>query len=151
MRQAPVPDLVPVYDLRFDPDHIRNVQQASLGTTGSGLTTDPWLFGSPDWWQALSEGRLETLEIRGVISRVFLSGHNDYEEFEIDDGQERSSWTRRTSDIPGNNLPRRELAKLYQEGSSARLFYTLYPFKMVTRGLGESSRCVLRIMISPAA
>jgi hypothetical protein len=145
-----VENRIQVYNLRFDDDHVFKVQSATLGTTGAGLVPDPHLFGSPDWWATIESGELPIHTITGTISRVFLSGHNDYPEFEIDSDGERSCWTRTTSSIPGCDLKRSELANLYRSGACVKLSYVEQRFKTPLPGVGECSKCVLEIWISPA-
>ena len=108
------------------------------------------LFGSSDWWANIESGELPTHTITGIISRVFLSGHNDYPEFEIDSDGERTCWTRTTSSIPGCDLTRRELANLYRSGARVNLTYVEQRFKTPLPGVGEHSKCVLEIWIAPA-
>jgi hypothetical protein len=52
------------------------------------------LFGSKDWWDAIKNGVIPKHKIVGVISRVYMSGHNDWPEFEIESIGEKTTWTR---------------------------------------------------------
>ena len=36
--------------------------------------------------------------MEGVLSRVYMSGHNDFAEFEVNDGVTKRSWARRGKD-----------------------------------------------------
>jgi len=86
------------YDLRKDMRHIKHVQKATLETERYGIVQDHGLFGSEDWWQAIQSGALPVQTIKGRISRVYMSGHNDFPEFEVDDGARKTSWERRGKD-----------------------------------------------------
>ena len=141
--------LVQIYDLRYDRAHIENVQKATSQTKDFGLISEHGLFGSEEWWKAVADGTIPTYTIEGVISRVFMSGHNDYEEFEVDDGTKKTCWTRQTSEIPGSSLSRSQMADLYKEGKSVRITYVKQKFKKAIPGLGKESECVLGIWVTP--
>jgi len=115
-----------------------------------GLIRDPHLYGSPAWWADVESGRIPIRVVSGTISRVFMSGHNDWPEFEIDTGRKKSCWNRATSDIPGSTRSRSQLADLYRAGASVELSYVEQRFKKPIPGLGETSKCVLEIWITPA-
>jgi hypothetical protein len=91
-------EFVKIYDLKQDHRKINLVQKATLETKDYGLVPEPALFGSPDWWRAVEENLIPVHTIEGIISRVYMSGHNDYPEFEIDDGQKKTQWTREGKD-----------------------------------------------------
>ena len=143
--------LTQIYSLREDRDHINAVQRATLETTDLGLVPDPWLFGSLDWWEGVGSGDIPIQTVVGQISHVFMSGHNDYPEFEIDDGASKTHWTRQTSEVPGSALSRRQMADLYREGARVRLSYVLQRFKKPLAGLGPHSKCVIEIWVEDAA
>src|SRR5664280_1126737 len=90
--------MIQVYDLRRDHRHIETVQHATQHTDRYGIVPDHGLFGSDEWWRAVSSGVLETHKVEGRISRVYMSGHNDFPEFEVDDGSSRTQWERRGDD-----------------------------------------------------
>ena len=143
--------LIQIYSLREDRDQVNRIQRATLETKDFGLIPDPWLFGSTEWWQALSTGAISVHTIVGQISRVFMSGHNDFAEFEIDDGESKTSWPRQTSKVTGSAMSRQEMADLYRDGARVRLSYVLQRFKGPVGGLGTHSKCVLEIWIENAA
>jgi hypothetical protein len=91
-------ELVKIYDLKQDHRRIGLIQKACLESKENGFITEHALFGSVDWWRAIEENVIPVHTIEGVISRVYMSGHNDYPEFEIDDGQEKTRWTREGKD-----------------------------------------------------
>jgi len=142
---------VQVYGLRFDDDYVSKVQSATLGATGAGLVPDPHLYGSAEWWASIESGNIPVRAITGTISRVFMSGHNDYPEFEIDSDGQKTCWTRTTSAIPDCDLTRGQLANLYRIGASVKLSYVEQRFKTPLKGVGEHSECILEIWIAPAA
>jgi len=83
-----------VYDLAQDKELVSKVQKATLETEDYGLVPEVALFGSEDWWDALTNGIIPKHKVIGVISRVYMSGHNDWPEFEIDSDGEKTTWTR---------------------------------------------------------
>jgi hypothetical protein len=90
------PDMIQVYDLRRDRKHVAHVQHATLHTDRFGVVPDHGLFGSDEWWQAISSGAIETHTIEGRISRVYMTGApgGNFPEFEVDDGSSRTQWAR---------------------------------------------------------
>ena len=85
MRRESVRPLVQVYGLRFDHDYVAKVQEATLNTADAGLLPEPHLYGSPEWWSTVETGGIPIHTVAGTISKVFMSGHNDWPEFEIDE------------------------------------------------------------------
>jgi hypothetical protein len=126
---------IKVYDLSDDEETIRLGQQAALNTEVFGLVPEVALFGSEEWWQAIEDGRIPRYEIHGVISRVFMSGHGDWPEFELEAGGEKSRWTRLAPDAP------------YRVGHEVRIEYVLQRSKKYW-GSREVKQ-VLRILIRP--
>ena len=143
--------LVQVYALRLDHDHVAKVQAATLGRGDAGLLPEPHLYGSPEWWSMVETGEIQVHTVRGSISKVFMSGHNDYPEFEIDQAGVKTRWTRETSEVPDSPFTRNQLAELYQPGAEVQLLYVLQRFKKPLKVLGEHSRCVIEIWLAPAA
>ena len=130
-------DLVKVYDLKADHTFISAVQKATLETGDYGLVPEHGLFGSPEWWQAINAGVIPTNTIEGVISRVYMSGHNDWPEFEINDGVDKTSWTREVNE--------RKDDAMYRVGKRVKLKYVKQKFK---KGWGSPySKNVLEIWI----
>lgn len=128
---------VKVYDLAEDEETIRLVQQATLNTEDFGLVPEIALFGSDEWWQAIQDGRIPIHEIHGVISRVFMSGHGDWPEFELQASGEKSRWTRLG---PEDH---------YRVGNEVRLEYVQQKAKKHWLGSREQKQ-VLRIFVRPA-
>ena len=131
---------VRIYDLRHDGDHVAAVQKATLSTTDFGLVPEHGLFGSDEWWQAVDSGEIPTHVSEGRISRVFMSGHNDYPEFTVGG----RSWTRQTSETTGGTLSRRAKAELFRVGSYARVLYVMQKSKRPDWGTHE---CAIEIAV----
>lgn len=125
-----------VYDFAEDQTQVRLMQQATLGPTDFGVSPQPALVGTPEWWRAIGEGRLPMRDLEGTISRVLWGSMGDWPEFELctSDGA-TSVWTREGD-------PSR-----YVEGLHLRLCYVLHPWKVPQEylGLGAASKIVLRI------
>jgi hypothetical protein len=122
-------ELVKIYDLKQDHRQIGLIQKATLETKDYGLVPEHALFGSPDWWRAVEENLIPVHTIEGIISRVYMSGHNDYPEFEIDDGQEKTRWTREGKDEAYVIGRRVKLKYVFQKPKKA--FGGKYPHEVV--------------------
>ena len=85
---------IKVYDLSEDRETIELIQKASLRTRDFGLVPEIALFGSDEWWAAVSDGRIPRHKIEGTINRLYMTGHGDWPEFEILSGDEVTRWTR---------------------------------------------------------
>jgi hypothetical protein len=104
----------PVYRLKDNATHVANVQKATLTTTEYGIEQTHGLFGSDEWWEHIVDGTLPVHTIRGTITRVFMSGHNDWPEFELSDNSgQLSRWTRETN--------RLEDAVFYEPGRAVEI------------------------------
>ena len=142
--------LIQVYDLHHDAKLIRDVQHATLHRDDAGLVPENGLFGSDEWWTAIENGVIPTIEINGVITSVFMSGHNDYAEFEINDADSKTSWARQVSATLDKTLTDEDKWRLYSEGNPVRLQYANQRFKKTFPGCSEFDRCVLSIWIASA-
>ncbi len=123
-----------VYDLAEDAETIALVQRATTKTEQFGLVPEIALFGSEKWWQAIEDGRIPMHDVTGVISRVFMTGHGDWPEFELDSGGEKTAWTRFGDPA------------LYVEGKHARVRYVLQKPRMRPVSRAEH-KIVLRIWV----
>lgn len=101
------------YDLRADRRRIDAVQRATLETDRCGIVPEHGLFGSDQWWAALRDGSLPIQTTEGRISKVYMAGHNDFPEFEVDDGSKKTSWERKGRD------------DLYVVGRAVRVEYVM--------------------------
>ena len=85
---------IKAYDLSDDDELVAKVQNATLNTTDFGLVPEIALFGSKEWWDAISSGLIQKHEIEGEITRVFVSGASSWPLFEIDSDGDVTIWTR---------------------------------------------------------
>ena len=106
-----------IYDIKYDPERIAMIQKASAETKEYGFIPTNGLFGTPTWWKAIEDGTVASHISEGTITRVFMSGHNDWPEFELSDGHEQARWTREGD------------AKAYIEGASVRIVYIIQQAK----------------------
>jgi hypothetical protein len=123
-----------VYDLATDEETIRLVQRATLTTKDFGLVPEVALYGSEDWWAAIADGRIPKHEARGTISRLFMSGHGDWPEFELNSDGTKTNWTR-----VGNQA-------LYAEGKEAKIEYVMQKPRKKWLGNQEQKE-VLRVLV----
>ena len=121
-------EFVKIYDLKRDSRKIGLIQKATLETKDYGLVPNPALFGSDDWWRAIENTEIPIHTIEGVISRVYMSGHNDFPEFEIDDGKELTKWTREGND--GRYAVGRRVRLMYVFQTPKRAFGSGSPHKV---------------------
>ena len=122
------------YDLARDEETVALVQRATLTTRDFGVVPDVALFGSNDWWMAIRDGRIQKHVVSGTISRLFMTGHGDWPEFELNSGGAKSNWTR-----VGDQ-------GLYAEGKEARVEYILQKPRRDVLGRGERKQ-VLRVVV----
>jgi hypothetical protein len=108
---------IKIYDIKDDKDLISQVQKATLETEDYGLVPEIALYGSQEWWDAINKGDIPRQEIIGTISRVYMTGHNDWPEFEVDSGEEKTSWTRKGND------------EFYETGRPVKLEYVVQKAK----------------------
>ncbi len=87
-----------VYDLREDTQALEEIQSGTLDTGDFGIVPEHGSIGSSEWWRAIEQGDFPAYALEGVISDVFLSEYHDYPQFEVDDGQHKSQWTRAGDD-----------------------------------------------------
>jgi len=85
-----------IYNLKNDHDRIKLIQDASADPSRRiGLKIENGLlFGTKEWFNAIDSGIIETHNENGIISKVYLSGHNDYPEFELENNGITTTWTR---------------------------------------------------------
>lgn len=128
-----------VYQLRGNQTYINHVQQASLYREDCGLRITHGLFGSDEWWNNIETGELPLICVKGTISRVYMSGMNDWPEFELVTSEgEKSRWTR--------EVDNREFDSYYREGFRVEVDYVIQRRKR-DLGIGLDSKCVIEIRI----
>jgi hypothetical protein len=123
-----------IYALRKDQRLIDLVQAATLETRDYGLVPTNGLFGSDEWWDAIETGELDVHFLEGTISRVYMSGHNDFPQFEIEARLNRSQWERKGDD------------SAYIVGKRVKVVYVEQLLKRGF-GVGRDHACVLEIWI----
>ncbi len=125
-----------IYDLLDDKRTIKLIQDATLNTKDFGLKPEHGLFGSEEWWEAIENGTIPKKVLEGVISRVYMSGHNDFPEFEVSarDGS-KTSWERQGYD------------KYYVVGKKIKMIYVVQKPKRPLRNQADRHKILLEIWI----
>jgi hypothetical protein len=123
------------YDLADDKDRIDATRRTTRSSSIFGLAPDVEDFGSQAWWQAIENGRIPRHAVSGVIIGLYMTGHGDWPEFEVDSAGIRTRWTRFGDQ------------SLYQQGREARIEYVELKTKNVLLGKTHQ-RCVLKILIN---
>jgi len=114
------------------------VQEASLDKKSHAgyRIENGLLFGTKDWFTAIEQDIIPKHMVKGVISRVYMSGHNDYPEFEVkSDEDETSTW------------PREGAESAYEVGKYVELIYVEQKYKRPTDITGPISQCIIQIKI----
>jgi len=64
--------------LSSNEDHIAEVQALSLNPSKPlmGLKATHGLYGSPEWWWSIKEGRIPTLRREGTITKLIFAGQD---------------------------------------------------------------------------
>lgn len=116
---------------------IRLIQNASKDkSSDSGLKIENGLLiGTKDWFKAIETGLIEKHTLKGAISRVYMSGHNDWPEFEIDCNGDISNWTREGID------------EHYEKGKRIEIDFVIQKFKRQIDILGSTTKQVIEIRI----
>ena len=127
-----------IYNLKRDNKRIKLVQEASLAKEPyAGYKIDNGLiFGTKEWFDGIEKGIIPKHIVKGVISKVYISGHNDYPEVEIENSNGKTIWTRFGNDVA------------YQVGKNIELTYVEQKYKRPTDVSGFISKCVIEVKIS---
>lgn len=130
-------ELISAYKFQEDKEAIKRLQEVSSDPKSDyGLKTENGLLiGTKEWFQATEDGLLSKETIRGTISKVYMSGHNDWPEFEMENESGKSTWTREGND------------KLYQVGKLIEIDYVIQKYKRPWDMLGPTTKKVLEIRI----
>lgn len=123
-----------IYRLKDDERKIKAIQDASLdkGSYAGYKIEKGLVFGSVEWFNAIENEIIPKHFIKGTISRVYMSGHNDYPEFEILSNGLKSIWG-----IAGG-------VQEYEVGNNIELVYVEQKFKRY----GAISKCIIEIKIA---
>ena len=130
-------ELISVYKFQEDKEAIKRLQEVSSDTKSVyGLKTENGLLiGTKEWFQATEDGRLSKETIRGTISKMYMSGHNDWPEFEMENESGKSTWTREGND------------QLYLVGKLIEIDYVIQKYKRPWDMLGPTTKQVVEIRI----
>jgi hypothetical protein len=128
----------PIYILKGDVQRIKLIQEASLDKNSHGgyKAINGLLFGTKEWFEAIEKEIITKHLVKGVISKVYMSGHNDYPEFEIESENGKTVW------------PRFGYDAAYQVGRKIELVYVEQVYKRPTDITGHISKCVIEIRIA---
>ena len=126
-----------IYNIKKDRQRIEKLQHASLDNSlNSGYKIEnDLLIGSAKWFEAIENGQIKKRNIKGTISRIYMTGHNDYPEFEVDSQDGKTTWTREG------------IESAYVVGRQVEVIYVEQKFKRPIAILGSISKCVLLINI----
>ncbi len=80
-----------IFDIREDKR--TNLIQERIKKGDKSYRTNWGLFGTDDWLDNLHNDNLIIL-IQGTISKLIMTGHNDFPEFEIESGTEKFQFER---------------------------------------------------------
>ena len=86
-----------MYDVRQGAETVKATQRTTRETDGGLALANGLLCYSDEWFNAVETGQLPSEMLEGVITRVFMSGHNDWPEFELEANGARTRWTRNVS------------------------------------------------------
>jgi hypothetical protein len=125
------------YKFKDDKETIKRLQEVSSDPESNyGLKVENGLLvGTKEWFHATEDGRLLKETLTGRISKVYMSGHNDWPEFEIESKEGFSTWTREGND------------KLYQVGKLVEIDFVIQKYKRQWDMLGPTTKKVLEIRI----
>ncbi|MFN8278211.1 MAG: hypothetical protein U0T84_12070 [Chitinophagales bacterium] len=125
------------YKFQDDKEAIKRLQEVSSDPKSNyGLKVENGLLvGTKEWFLATEDGRLQKETLTGRITKVYMSGHNDWPEFEIESKEGLSTWTREGND------------SLYQVGKLIEIDFVIQIFKRPWDMLGPTTKKVLEIKI----
>jgi len=126
-----------IYNLKEDLNKINLIQEASLDKSSrSGLKIkNGLLFGTREWFNAIESGIIKKNVVAGFISKVYMTGHNDYPRFDIISESGKSEWTRYGQDSE------------YIVGRKIELYYVEQELKWGVFNQ-MSSKCIVQIRVS---
>ncbi len=124
-------DLKEIYNLQDDISIIKHYQAASLSKDWRiGLRIEKGiLFGSDEWFSAIKSGIIKHFSVKGVISKVYMTSHNDFAQFDIENDEGITTWIREADIF------------LYKVGSNVELKYVEQKRKN-----GIVTKCVIQIL-----
>ncbi len=131
-------EIVKIYDLKKEQEYIHLVQKGIVEARDARdklfnkLLIDKYgLFGSLEWWNAIKTGIIPVYAVEGVITRLYVSGHNDFPEMQIDDGHEKTTWMRQGKDEMYEVGRKIKIKYFLQKTSRQFISSASYPYKRV--------------------
>ena len=129
--------LIEIYNISNDIRRIKLGQEASLDVNSlSGYKIeDQILFGSNEWFDNIKTGKIKKHLVTGIISKVYVSGHNDYPEFVIDNNEGSTTWPRLGND------------DAYKVGKKIELVFVEQKYKRPSDITGTISKSIIQVRI----
>lgn len=147
--------LQPVFQLRealrVHPEQVAQVQALTLNASRPrlGIKGVHGLFGTPQWWDSIQDGRMPLLFLAGKIVRVYSVGQeakagNNTIDLKLDDGTEKAV---------GIYVNNRQDIALFRVGCRASIVYALDELKLqpASDGSVNYSRIALEMAVSTDA
>lgn len=129
-----------VYRLKEDSESIARVQKATLNTRNFGIEPTHGLFGSAEWWEQISTGKLPLHTLRGVISQRYWGSMGDWPEVKVQsDAGEISAWTREANTS--------ELDALYMPGQRIEIDYVIQRHRPKSFDHGAETKQVIEVRV----
>jgi hypothetical protein len=134
------PNMLTIYLLRLDKEHIKNVQEATVTTKEWGIEPTHGLFGSQEWWDHVRKGMLPVHHVKGTITRVYVESMNDWPVFTMraENGKEYT-WSQYANDP--------DFGSLYTVGRPVEVDYVIQRSRVHTPGLQSQSEVVIEIRV----
>ena len=128
------------YRLRRNTSFIASVQKATLSTEEFGIEQTHGLFGSAQWWEQISSGKLPLHTLCGVIVERFWGSMGDWPEIRVrnEDGQ-ISQWTREANT--------KEQDALYIPGQRIEIDYVVQRHRPKSFDKGAETKVVIEIRV----
>ncbi len=125
------------YKFQDDKEAIKRLQVVSSDPKSNyGLKiVNGLLIGTTDWFEAIENGKIKKEVLIGIISKVYMAGHNDWPEFEVENNNGKSTWTREGKD------------NLYAVGKKIEIDFVIQKYKRPIDLLGPTVKKVLEIRI----
>lgn len=125
------------YKFQDDKEAIKRLQVVSSDPKSNyGLKiVNGLLIGTTDWFEAIENGKIKKEVLIGIISKVYMAGHNDWPEFEVENNNGKSTWTREGKD------------NLYAVGRKIEIDFVIQKYKRPIDLLGPTVKKVLEIRI----
>lgn len=130
------------YRLKDNPNHIAQVQKATLTTENFGIEPTHGLFCSPEWWERIAGGDLRIHTLRGIVTDRFMGSMGDWPMIKVrNDAGEESSWTREV------NI--QEQDALYRVGRRIEIDYVIQHFRRKSSDPNAEHKVVIEIRVGP--